>query len=391
MGPPSFAPTAPPAGTAPPTGSPVASPPSAWGGGPGWAQSGTTGTEGRSPAATGPGATRDRRVGARAVDLVVELVVGLALVVAFGLGERPVAAVVLVWLVAAVYEAAAVAMFGATLGKRNTRIVVLPLDSADREVPLDQAIARGAAAAATVFGPATCVVVAFTNAAPVLLVGGVIWAAVAIAGTLNDPLGRGAADRVASTIVTSAATEPPIRSRDLPGYADAARPPRVGPLGRVGDLDVRVRARLRRLNDATALVAVVAVLGLTAVLPFSEVTVLVVATVAWIVAFVVDETRRVAGPGTAGHRLAGLVVRDRRTGAPLSTGRSAARAITLALLLYVPLLWPILIVSTLMMRADPEARGLHDRIANTVVVADPTLDPEVQRRRAMRVRLGRVG
>jgi uncharacterized RDD family membrane protein YckC len=322
---------------------------------------------------------------------VIELVVGGALLVALGLGDRPVAGVTLLWLVAAAYEAASVAMFGATLGKRNAGIRVMPLDSARHEVPLDQAIARGAASAAIVFGPVACVVVAVTNLAPVLLLAGVVWAAVAAAGTLNDPLGRGAADRVASTIVTATTTEPPIRSRDLPAYADAAKPPRVGPLGRVGDLDVRVRARLRRLNDATALVAVVAVLGLTAALPFSEVAVLTGAAVVWVVAFVIDETRRVAGPGIAGHRLAGLVVRDRRTGQPVSTGRSAARAITLAALLYLPPFWPLLILSTLMMRADSEARGLHDRIANTVVVADPTLDPEVQRRRAMRMRLGRVG
>jgi len=85
------------------------------------------------------------------------------------------------------------------------------------------------------------------------------------------------------------------------------------------------------------------------------------------------------------------VIISRTTGAPPSRGRSFARALVLGLLLYVPLLWPILTVSMLMMRHNDTGRGLHDLAGGTLVVADPTLDPETQRQRAMRMRLGRAG
>src|SRR5690606_3776258 len=95
---------------------------------------------------------------------------------------------------------------------------------------------------------------------------------------------------------------------------------------------------------------------------------------------------------TAGHRLAGLVIRDRRTGTPPGVGRSFARALVLAITLYAPLPgWPLLAVSMLMIRFGSTGRGLHDLAGGTVVVADPALDPEVQRQRAMEMRLGRAG
>ncbi|MCB0978818.1 MAG: RDD family protein [Acidimicrobiales bacterium] len=348
------------------------------------------GTEGIAKARSGPAATTEDRVSARLVDLVVELVVGVALVALLPLGERPVAAVALLWCLATAYEAAAVVMFGATLGKRTRNLRVLALDTAAEAVPADQALARAAAAASATFGPLTCVAVAMTNVAPVLFVIGAGWAVAVTASTLLDPLGRGPADRVASTIVVPTDVAPPIRSRDLAGYADGVRPPRMCHLGRVGDLDVRTRARFRRLNDAPLLVVVVVLLVLASTVPVARGLLIAASMLVWLVAFVVDETRRVTGSGTFGHRLAGLVVLDRSTGARPTTGRSALRAVTLGLLLYVPVFWPLLGLSMIMMRSNEEGRGLHDRVARTVVVADPGLSPETQRRMAMRVRLGRV-
>lgn len=350
-----------------------------------------TGTEGTNRGRNSPDAARNDRSGARSIDLLIEAAVGLAIASVFSLSDRPLAAVAVAWCVATTYEAAAIVMFGSTVGKATRRLRVIALDNASDRVPVDQALPRAAAATAGFFGPVACFVAATTNAAPAVVPLGILWAAATIASTSFDPLGRGPADRVASTIVVPTDVDPPIRSRDLAGYADAVRPPRTGPWGRVGDLDVRGRARLRRLNDAPPLVAVVVLLVLASAVPVARGLLLAGTGLLWLVAFVVDETRRVSGAGTYGHRLAGLVVLDRSSGCRPGRGRSFVRALALGLMLYVPIFWPLLGVSMIMIRADGEGRGLHDRIAGTVVVADPALDPETQRRMAMRVRLGRVG
>ncbi|MGN6693947.1 MAG: RDD family protein, partial [Aquihabitans sp.] len=175
--------------------------------------------------------------------------------------------------------------------------------------------------------------------------------------------------------------------------ADGARPPRLTRLGRVGDLDVRFRARLRRLTDSRLLACAIALLTLVATIPaFATAEAIVISSVLWIVVFVGHETWLVHRTGaTPGHVMAGLVIVSGRTGAPPSAGRSFARALVLGLLVYVPLLWPFLTVSMMMMRYNDTGRGLHDLAGGTYVVADPTLDPETQRHRAMRMRLGRAG
>ena len=43
-----------------------------------------------------------------------------------------------------------------------------------------------------------------------------------------------------------------------------------------------------------------------------------------------------------------------------------------------------------MIRVNSEGLSLHDLAGGTVVVADPTLDPETQRQRAMQMRIGQV-
>ena len=70
--------------------------------------------------------------------------------------------------------------------------------------------------------------------------------------------------------------------------------------------------------------------------------------------------------------------------------RTFRYAVVLALTLYVPVLWPVLVISVAMVRWNDTGRGLHDLAGGTLVVADPRLDPEHQRQLAMRMRIGRA-
>lgn len=323
------------------------------------------------PPPRGPVAGRGARVGARIIDAIIGLIAVIAVLLAVGDAERPAAGVAIAWSVLAAYEATAVTLFGASLGKLAVGLRVVGLDTTANP-SFAQAARR--AAVTSVFTVLT-------------VVGWIIW----LTSTLTDALGRGIADRAADTMVVPKGTPLPIAGRDLPGYADGARPPRVSPLGRVGDLDVRARARLRRIVDAPVLAAAIGLLALAASLPVSTAAIIVGSSIGWVVVFVVDETRRVARTGaTAGHHLAGLVIVDHRTGRAPTVGRSLLRALVLGTTLYVPVLWPVLVVSLLMMRYGSSGRGLHDLAGGTSVVADPSLDPEVQRQRAMRMRLGRA-
>ncbi|CAN5843268.1 hypothetical protein BH23ACT2_BH23ACT2_05130 [soil metagenome] len=310
-------------------------------------------------------------MGARTIDLLVEGVLVIAALLVVGDSERPIAAAAIAWLVIVLYEAVTVAGLGTTLGKAAVGLRVVELDQPGRP-SVGQALRRGAVNA---------------SFAILVVLGWVIW----LVSTLTDALGRGIADRAATTMVTPKASPRPVTSRDLPGYADGVRPPRLTAFGRVGDLDVRMRARLRRLSDSPVLAGAVGLLALAAALPVSTGALVLLSSGAWLIVFIVDETVRVhRSAATAGHRLAGLVIRDRRTGTAPSTGRSLARAIVLALTLYVPVLWPLLVASMIMIRTNDGARGLHDLAGGTVVVADPSVDPEAQRQMAMRMRVGRA-
>ena len=87
---------------------------------------------------------------------------------------------------------------------------------------------------------------------------------------------------------------------------------------------------------------------------------------AWLVVFVVDETRRVARTGTTpGHVEAGLEIVDITTGGHPSTGRALARAVVLAPLLYVP---PLQLLLGLWVNASSTHRGPHDLVGHTQVV-----------------------
>lgn len=321
----------------------------------------------------GPVAEIGPRLGARVLDVVLVAVIVAIVFAVVSLPDRPVARLLVAALVFWAYETTTMALLGATVGKRAVGLRVIALDSAQPRLPPAAAARRGAMSTALA-------------AIPVL--GWAIWAA----SVFGDPLGRGPMDRAASTMVVPAGISLPVATRDLPGYVDGARPPRLTTLGRVGDADVRVRARLRRLADAPLLVAAAGGLALLAGILHSSLPLVLAYLAVWIVLFIADETLRIHRHGaTIGHHLAGLVVVDRRTGQAPSTGRSLARATTIALLIYVPVLWPLLIVSLLMMRWSDVGQGLPDLAGKTIVVADPGLAPEDQRQQAMRLRLGRAG
>lgn len=316
-------------------------------------------------------AERGARLGARVLDAVAELALVIGALIVLAEGDRPFAGVAIAWFVVALYEAGFVAALGATPGKLLVGLRVTGIDVAGR-IPLAQAAKRAATTAAL---------------SVTVVIGWIPW----LSSTLTDALGRGIADRAADTMVVPKAAVLPIVAQDLPGYADGARAPRLSPLGRVGDLDVRVRARLRRLRDAPVLVGAIGLLAIGVSLPVSDWALVLATSLVWVVVFVADETWRIAHRGaTAGHDLAGLVVLDHRTGAPPGGGRAFARALVLGLTTYVFLLWPLLVISMIMIRFGGTGRGLHDLAGGTLVVADPRLDPEAQRQAAMRMRIGRA-
>lgn len=271
------------------------------------------------------------------------------------------------------YETLTCLWLGGTPAMRLLGVRVLELDSSGRP-PAPVCLRRG-------------LMVSVLTVIPFL--GWGLW----LASMFGDALGRGFPDRVSNSMVVPDAFAGSVATKDLPGFADGVRPPRLTPSGRVGDLDVRVRARLRRLTDSRLLAAAIGLLALAAAIPpFATGEVILISSAVWIVVFVAHETWLVHRTGaTPGHVMAGLVIMSRTTGGPPSTGRSFARALVLGLLLYVPLFWPFLTVSMLMMRHNDTGRGFHDLAGGTIVVADPTLDPETQRQRAMRMRLGRAG
>lgn len=314
------------------------------------------------------------RFAARSIDAAVELVLVIGVWFVAGDAHKLITDLFLATMAIAAYEALSCTLFGGTPAMRLLGLRVVELDAAGRP------------------SGAVCVrrglMVGVLTVIPVI--GWGLW----LVSMFGDALGRGFPDRVANAMVVPDAFTGSVATKDLPGYADAVRPPRLTPLGRVGDLDVRYRARLRRISDSRLLAAAIGLLALAATIPpFATGTVIIVTSAIWIVIFVAHETWLVHRTGaTPGHVMAGLVIVSKRTGRPPSVGRSFLRALVLALLLYVPPVWLFVTWwSLLLMRYTETGRGLHDYAGGTLVVADPQLDPETQRQRAMRMRLGRAG
>ena len=286
--------------------------------------------------------------------------------------QKPFANLFLAGVVICGYEALSCLWFGGTPAMRLLGVRVVELDASARPSGA-VSLRRGA-------------MVAVLTVIPFL--GWGLW----LASMFGDALGRGFPDRVSNSMIVPDAFRGSVSTKDLPGFADGVRAPRLTPYGRVGDLDVRFRARLRRITDSRLLASAIGLLALAATLPFTTSDVVLISSAVWIVIFVGHETWLVHRTGaTPGHVMAGLVITARKTGGPPSAGRSFARAVVLGLLVYVPLLWWLLAISMLMMRHNATGRGLHDVAGGTIVVADPHLDPETQRQRAMRMRLGRAG
>ncbi len=247
----------------------------------------------------------------------------------------------------AAYEAAMGTTAGATLGKLAVGLRVVELDRPGGGVGPGNAVRRG------------------------LLVGAsqvtVVPAVVAIVSMALAPLHRGFHDRATRTLVVRAHTGE-VTSAQPVGYERVAEPPVATAQGAAASLGERRRARASRLDDAPLLV--VALVAMLAALQVGSVLLVVVASVAWIVLFVIDEAWRISRFGAnAGHHRYGLVVVDRATGGPPGFGRSLLRAVVLAPLLYIP---PLQSVLALWVTSSAHNRGPHDLAGRTVVVSRAT-------------------
>ena len=203
-------------------------------------------------------------------------------------------------------------------------------------------------------------------------------------------------DRTAGTVVLDRAAPADFGARQLAERAAIARAPvQTNPAGPPAPFDRRRRARASRLDGAPVLVLLILALGFLLSVPEPSAWLIGLVGLAWVVAFVADETWRISRHGaTAGHRRFGLAVVDRTTGEAPSPISSVTRAILVALPLYVlPTLcivglvvgsdhtWMLfvaggsallLVVWLVVLRFLP-GRSLHDLAAHTnvVVVAEP--------------------
>lgn len=313
-----------------------------------------------------------RRVVARLIDLVLGLLV-LYVVGRFVPDDRVLGRLVLGFGALTAYEALFVQQLRATPGKLATSLRVAELDR-ERIDPL-VAWTRGAVTTvgtlAVVVTPSAVGVMADSGAG--FLLGGIVVgiAAAYALSVATFPLRRGAADRIAGTIVVPFEAPAVITSASVAASSEAERPRPMTAWGPVATNDARRRARAARLDDSPVLVVVLvaAILAWTA----DATALAIVLSCGWGVAVVIDETWRIARDGgTTGHRREGLVVVDEGTGEPPSRGRAAARAVVLVVFWLFPPLVPVL---WLWMQVTTSGRGPHDLVAGTVVIAPPTLTP----------------
>lgn len=302
----------------------------------------------------GPAAEWSHRVGARAIDAGIEIVLFLAAttVVSQLAPLRPALGWMAGLLVVAAYETLGVFAAGATLGKLATGIRIRLLDAPDTNVPLWAAAERG-------------LIVAFFQCTVLPL-------PILIGSTVVSPNRRGLHDRRAGTFVVERVAGP-IHSAELARFEAGERPVPSTPFGPTGSIDLRVRSRLHRLDGSVALlILTTALLAVVSIYPNGWL--LLGAGAAFLVGFVVDETIAVhRRGGTRAHYLAGLRVVDVDTGRWPTSGRALARALVLTVV-YIPLLqlgvwiWVV---------ASPRWRGLHDHAGKTVVIRVADADPRL--------------
>ncbi len=233
----------------------------------------------------GPAAEAGTRIGARAIDTLIEVVLAIGVFVVVP-GRRWPAALFLTAALIAIWETIWTTTSGGSPGKLAVGLRVTQLDRQGHPTPR--------AAFARSLGVAICVTLVFVG-----------WV-IGLVSTLMSPLRRGFHDRLGQTMVVRRDAQVPISTVSLPGYADAEVTPRMTPWGRAGTLEDRRRARARRLADAPILVLAMIVLAGAAGLPVTKLSIIISTSIMWLVVFVIDETWRIARLGaTAGHRQAG--------------------------------------------------------------------------------------
>ncbi len=302
----------------------------------------------------GPAAEWAHRIGARSIDSVIEVVVffGATTIVSALVPLRPMLNWTVGLLAVAAYETMCVAAAGATLGKLATGIRIRELDAGSTRVSLRSAAERG-------------LMVAFFQCALLPL-------PLLIGSTVISPNRRGFHDRRAHTFVVEKATGP-IRTVELARFEAGERPAPPTPFGPTASIDLRVRARLHRLEGSVPLLVLVTVL-LAVVSIFPLFWLVLVVSLAFLVGFVLDEANQVhKRGGTRGHYLAGVRVLDADTGRFPTFGRSLARAVVLSIV-YLPVLQLALWIWVV---ASPRWRGLHDLAGRTVVVRVGEPDPRL--------------
>jgi uncharacterized RDD family membrane protein YckC len=254
-------------------------------------------------------------------------------------------------LAAAAYEAAFLAAVGATPGKLAAGLRVRLVDHAG-PVPLRAALRRSAVVAALTLS--------------------VVGLPVLVASAGLSPLRRGFHDRRAGTTVLPRAFGEVIAGDYVRQWEAAGERTPVSPLGPVASFADRRRARAHRLDHAPLLVAGTVALAASGELGEGAGP-LVVVSLMWLAAFVVDETWRISRYGqTGGHWRERVMVVDRRTGRPPGPWRSFLRAVVLAPLFYVP---PFQLVLAVWVRLSGHNLGPHDLAGRTVVVRLPQWTP----------------
>lgn len=309
----------------------------------------------RASIPTGPEPTPLARMGARAIDLLLEATVAI-IVAAAGPHSRPLVSGAIAFVLIVAYETICVATTGRTLGKRLTGLMVIPIDH-ECPVPWESALKRGAVIGSVAFG---------FFASPLIGLGIGVYLIISL---VMSPHFRAGHDRVSQTYVVVAERRPVlVTAAQLDEWIDPRHIRMWSRLGLVPTLDERRRARARRLERAPWLLAYLVASSLLFVTVWQTAWAFVWLTLAWIAVFTIDETVRIHRTGcTQGHADFGLVVVDTTTGRPPGWVRSALRAVVLGLFMFTPLL-PVL---ALWIKVQDEGRGPHDLIGRTAVITHP--------------------
>lgn len=309
-----------------------------------------------------------RRIWARAIDLALGLLI-LYVVTRIVPAPRLLARLALGLGGLTTFEALFCIQLGATPGKLATALRVAELDRAriDPATAWTRGLVTAIASLALILSVPAGLVMADSVAG--FGVGGVVVALAAgyVLSVVTFPSRRGAADRIAGTIVVPFEAPAVVTRADVEATDEATRPRPVTAWGPIATVEARRRARAARLDDSPLLL--VALVGVTLAWTFDAVGVAIGLAVLFAVLFVVDEAARIGRDGgTSGHRREGLAVLDEATGEAPGRSAAIARAVTLAVFWLFP---PLLVLLALWVQLSSTGRGPHDLVAGTVVVEVP--------------------